>query len=58
MKATNAHQFFKAYFSATHHTGGWLMRYFSAAQRDDMLDGVMQWRYTVPAISRKNNHKS
>lgn len=52
MKTTNAHQFFKAYFCATRDTGSWLTRYFSAAQRDDMLDGVMQWRHTVPVLKK------
>ncbi len=52
MKTLNARQFFKDYFCATRNTGRGLMRYFTAAQRDDMLDGVMQWRHTVPTIRK------
>lgn len=57
MKTTNAHQFFRAYFGATHATGSGFMRYFSAAQRDEMLDGVMQWRHTVPTIKKGISQK-
>ncbi len=52
MKTLNARQFFKDYFCATRNAGSGLMRYFTAAQREDMLDGVMQWRHTVPTIRK------
>lgn len=52
MKTINARQFFKDYFGATGNAGRGLMRFFTAEQRNDMLNGVMQWQYTVPGIRR------
>jgi hypothetical protein len=57
MKKSSIRQFFRAYFHATRNSGGWLMRGFTAAQRDDMLDSVMQWRYTQPVFKKAKRVK-
>ncbi|MFD1802138.1 glucose uptake inhibitor SgrT [Mixta tenebrionis] len=45
-------KFYRSYFSATENATNWFSILFSATRREAMLDSVMQWDYTRPAIKK------
>ncbi|QHM72700.1 glucose uptake inhibitor SgrT [Mixta intestinalis] len=45
-------KFYHTYFSATENAKNWVSAIFSATRRETMLDSVMQWDYTKPAIKK------
>lgn len=55
MSIITARQFFKDYFTATKNATAWPARYFTAAERAEILEGVMQWQHTTPAFKKWPN---